>query len=100
MDDTIAAELVAEDSDPVRVRVRVGGGGGKTVHDVTVARRDLGRLAREGEDPAAFVERCFRFLLAREPKESILRSFDVTVIGRYFPEFEREIGPSRSRPVG
>jgi hypothetical protein len=27
-------------------------------------------------------------LLEREPKEAILRRFDVSVIGRYFPEFE------------
>jgi hypothetical protein len=33
----------------------------------------------------------FAFLLEREPKESILSSFDVSVIGRYFPGFEREI---------
>ena len=38
-----------------------------------------------------FVERCFAFLLEREPKESILRRFDVSVIARYFPEFERVI---------
>jgi hypothetical protein len=31
------------------------------------------------------------FLLKREPKESILRSFDLTVISRYFPEYEREM---------
>jgi hypothetical protein len=31
------------------------------------------------------------FLLDREPKESILRRFDVTEISRYFPEFEREM---------
>jgi len=30
-------------------------------------------------------------LLDREPKESILRRFDVTEISRYFPEFEREL---------
>jgi hypothetical protein len=35
----------------------------------------------------------FRFLLAREPKESILRSFGLSTIVRYFPEFEREIKP-------
>jgi hypothetical protein len=29
--------------------------------------------------------------LEREPKESILRSFELTVISRYFPEYEREI---------
>ena len=36
-------------------------------------------------------EATFRFLLDREPKESILTRFDVTVIARYFPEFEREL---------
>ena len=36
--------------------------------------------------------RCaFEFLLEREPKEFILSRFDLPVIGRYFPEFEREI---------
>jgi len=37
------------------------------------------------------LERCleaaFRFLLDREPKESILGQFDVKVISSYFPEF-------------
>ena len=33
------------------------------------------------------------FLLEREPKESILRSFDVSQIATYFPEFEAEITP-------
>ena len=33
----------------------------------------------------------FEFLLAHEPKESILREFDIEVISRYFPEYPREI---------
>jgi hypothetical protein len=37
------------------------------------------------------VDRSFRFLLAREPASSILRSFDLPVIGRYFPEYEAEV---------
>jgi hypothetical protein len=37
------------------------------------------------------LEAAFRFLLDREPKESILGRFEVTVISRYFPEFEREL---------
>lgn len=37
------------------------------------------------------VRRSFEFLLAREPKEQILREFDLSVIARYFPEYEREI---------
>jgi len=61
-------------------------------HEVTVTRAVLDRLAPGADDPGDLVRRSFAFLLEREPKESILRSFDVTVIGRYFPEFEGEIG--------
>jgi hypothetical protein len=47
------------------------------------------------------LERCleaaFRFLLDREPKESILGQFDVKVISSYFPEFERELARYLSR---
>jgi hypothetical protein len=41
--------------------------------------------------PERCVEAAFRFLLDREPKEAILRRFDVTVISRYLPEFEQEL---------
>ena len=66
-------------------------GGSSSEHDVAVARDDLARLAPGADDPVDLVRRSFVFLLAREPKESILRSFDLPVIGRYFPEYEREI---------
>jgi hypothetical protein len=39
------------------------------------------------------VTRSFDFLLAREPAEAILRRFDLMVIARYFPDFERSIRP-------
>ena len=38
--------------------------------------------------PVECVRTAFRFLLDREPKESILSTFDITVISRYFPSFE------------
>jgi hypothetical protein len=72
-------------------RVRVQEGKGETTHRVTVKPADLERLSRPGETPEAFVMRCFEFLLEREPKESIMSSFDVMVIARYFPEFEKTI---------
>jgi hypothetical protein len=49
------------------------------------------RLTAGKHTPERCPEAAFRFLLDREPKESILRRFDVTEILRYFPEFEREI---------
>jgi hypothetical protein len=36
------------------------------------------------------VARSFDFLLRREPATSILRTFDLAVIERYFPEYEKE----------
>jgi hypothetical protein len=63
-----------------------------TSHRVSVATADLERLDPGASDPSDLVRRSFEFLLQHEPKESILRSFDLTVIGRYFPDWERQIG--------
>ena len=41
--------------------------------------------------PERCLEAAFRCLLDREPKNSILSRLDVTVIWRYFPEFEQEL---------
>jgi hypothetical protein len=38
------------------------------------------------------VEASFWFLLEREPKESILRRFDLAVIEQYFPDYAAAIG--------
>ena len=65
--------------------------GSSSRHDVTVTRAVLDRLASGADDPVDLVRRSFVFLLEREPKESILRSFDLPVIGRYFPDYERAI---------
>jgi hypothetical protein len=65
--------------------------GSQTVHDVAVSPGDLSRFAPGANDPTDLVRRSFGFLLEREPRTSILRSFDLPVIGRYFPEFEERI---------
>ena len=71
--------------------VTISGDSGTTEHRVGVTAADLGRLDRDARDPHALVDRSFRFLLEREPATSILSSFDLMAIGRYFPEFEAEI---------
>jgi hypothetical protein len=77
-------------------QVMVGGHGSESRHSVTVTRADFQRLTRgAGESPEDLVRRSFDFLLAREPKESILRSFALIDIGRYFPEYEHEIASGR-----
>jgi hypothetical protein len=81
-----------------RFHVRVADDDGATEHDVTVSRVDRDRLAGGYTSPEAFIRACFEFLLDREPKESILGSFDVSQIATYFPEFETQI--LRSTPSG
>jgi hypothetical protein len=71
--------------------VVVRDGRSETVHRVGVSRGDLERLAPGATDPTELVRTSFAFLLEREPKESILRSFDLPVIARYFPEYDRDI---------
>jgi hypothetical protein len=66
-------------------------GGGESRHRVTMTRQTWQRLTAGKHAPERCLEAAFRFLLDREPKESILGRFDVTVISRYFPEFEREL---------
>jgi hypothetical protein len=72
--------------------VTVTEGSTSTRHEVTVGDAEVGRLAPGAATPDDLVRRSFEFLLQREPKESILRRFELPVIGRYFPEYERTIG--------
>jgi len=76
-----------------RCSVTVRDDRGSSGHDVTVSATDADRLAAAtaAEDVERLIYETFDFLLEREPKESILRSFDLTVVGQYFPEFEHEI---------
>ena len=65
--------------------------GSSRAFEVTVSASELARLDPSAAEPTELVRRAFEFLLAREPKESILPRFGLGVISRYFPEFEREI---------
>jgi hypothetical protein len=69
----------------------VGDDARATVHQVLVEDDVLTRMAAGDTDPTRLVRASFEFLLAREPRESILRSFELPVIGRYFPEWETEL---------
>ncbi len=72
-------------------RVTIKDGGDETAHEVAVPEDYYEDLTGGGCAPEEFVETSFEFLLEREPKESILRKFDITVISRYFPEYEAEM---------
>jgi hypothetical protein len=62
-----------------------------TTHVVTVQPEYAARLTAGGSPISQLVHRSFDFLLERESNTSILRSFDLSVIARYFPEYETQI---------
>ena len=61
-----------------------------TKHRVRVTPADLAKYGA-GQPAEKLLEESFRFLLERESNTSILSAFDLPVISRYFPEYEKEI---------
>jgi hypothetical protein len=76
-----------------RCAVTVRDDRGSSSHAVTVSADDATALAAatDASDIERLLYETFDFLLEREPKESILRSFDLSVVSQYFPEYEHEI---------
>lgn len=62
-----------------------------TRHRVSLSDIDHERLTAGTCDKRTLITRSFEFLLEHEPNTSILESFELTVIGRYFPEYESTI---------
>ena len=87
----MATKIEVEKIDNLKFRVRIVEAGSETSHDVTVSTNDYKKFSGSKVESEELVRRSFEFLLEREPKESILTRFDLSVIGRYFPEFEAEI---------
>ncbi len=75
-------------------QVTVSEGGGSSRHTVGLEEGYYRKLTGGSITPEELIRRSFRFLLEREPKESILSRFDLPVIQRYFPEYERSIRTS------
>src|SRR5581483_4560402 len=88
----IHVEKVEEAKEPLEFCVIVSEEHSETKHEVTMPQSEYKKLTNGKVTPERCVQAAFQFLLDREPKESILTRFDVTVISKYFPAFEREIG--------
>ena len=87
----MAARITVEKQREGEFRVVVAERGGETTHTVTVEDAYYEKLTGRKVPVDELVRRSFEFLLEHEPKESILSTFALPVIGRYFPDYEREI---------
>jgi hypothetical protein len=79
--------------------VRVADDSAATVHEVTASERVRDELAADAS-VEELVRASFAFLLEREPRTSILRSFDLPVIERYFPGYRDAMARQFGRPRG
>ena len=70
--------------------VTLGDDAGAATHEVSVDRDTLDDLA-PGTPPEELVRASFEFLLEREPREAIMRSFELPIIGRFFGDYRDEI---------
>jgi hypothetical protein len=84
------AEITVEPIGNEVYRVTVEQAGSTSTHEVTVSRDEAAK--HPGVATEEFIEASFRFLLDREPREAILRRFELAVISRYFPEYESRLG--------
>jgi len=85
------AQISVEPGEKNEFRVTISEGKTQTSHLVTVQPKDYQRIAGGKISQADLLTIAFEFLLEHEPKESILHSFDLMVIARYFPSFEGEM---------
>lgn len=62
-----------------------------TTHQVSIEPNYALKLCAGKITTAQLVEKSFEFLLEREANTSIMRSFDLSVIARYYSEYEQII---------
>ncbi len=72
-------------------RVEVTDDAGTSFHEVTVPSGYVDELGVEDTALQDLVRESFRFLLEREPKDSILQEFELSTIESYFSDYPDEI---------
>ncbi len=63
-----------------------------TTHAVTLSQEYYQKLTSGKVSEETLIQASFEFLLQRESNSSILSRFELPVIGRYFPEYEKTMG--------
>ena len=63
----------------------------KTTHIITLSDEVHKNLTNEKVTKEELLDFSFKFLLDREPNTSIMSSFELTVISRYFSDYEKSV---------
>jgi hypothetical protein len=73
-----------------KFNVRIEEGDTATEHSISMSRSFCNDFKTEAE-PRVVVEESIRFLLENEPKENILKEFDITIISYHFPDYLKQL---------
>lgn len=84
------ADIQIRSLDEEHFEVTIDEGTTQSMHVVTASQKEADLLC-DGCDVERLVEASVRFLLDREPKESIMNQFDLDVIARFFPDYPSKI---------
>lgn len=84
------ADIDVRPLDDEHFEVTIDEGNTSSMHIVTATEKQVSLLCDDC-DAEHLVEASMRFLLEREPKESIMNQFDLDVIARFFPEYGSRI---------
>ncbi len=87
----MSATIRVDPADPGRFRVTITEDASQSAHTVSLSAGYYEKLTQREVSQEVLIEQSFRFLLEHEPKESILREFDLPLIGHYFPDYESRI---------
>lgn len=71
--------------------VELGHGYDLVEYRIDVNREYWAKLTSCRIEPAQLIEMTFKFLLDKEPKEMIMKKFNLSDINQFFPQYEREI---------
>ena len=83
---SVSINKISDDLFEVTVADRI-----TTTHKVTVTDESLTDLTDNNVTKTQLLNFSFRFLLEKEPNTSILSSFDINVISKYFSNYRDEV---------
>ena len=86
----------AEDGWSFKVRIS---NGATTEHTVTMSKDAYQKLTQGKITPEECVRKAIEFLLEKESKEAIMSQFDILTIGKFFPDFEKEMRRAGFEPA-
>jgi len=89
MSPLLTIKMLEETEHAYTYAVEVVQGSTQTRHEVALEKEYGDALVDGKASPEELVKFSFHFLLEREPKEAILKHFNLSLIQEYFPEYEQ-----------